>query len=341
MVGSPRSVCVLAVVWAVAGVTTGCAAESRDLSGCREVTAAREYSKAVEVSRPLLDRLDKGLRAPGMTLAVSVRGRLVWSVACGHADRARDRPTSEGTRFRIGSVSKAITAAALMRYAAAGDVDLDAPVSRYLPEFPHGREISLRRLAGHLGGIRHYQTPGEVVNTRHFSTVRDSLRIFEDDPLVAPPETRFAYSSYGYDVIGAALEAATGETFRALVGRAVLAPARLARTTLGGAPAGAGSSFEEASTAGPRGYGSPRRSIPPTVFRPAASSRRRSTWPASGRRFWTGRSSRVPRRGRCSRLRRPETAPKPGTGSASRSTRVPSGSSPGRQARSAEAPPSS
>src|SRR5262245_35840824 len=248
MVGSPRSVCVLAVVWAVAGVTTGCAAESRDLSGCREVTAAREYSKAVESSRPLVDRLNKGLRAPGMTLAVVVRGRVVWSLACGYADRANDRPTSEGTRFRIGSVSKAITAAALMRYAAAGQVDLDAPVSRYLQGFPHGREISLRQLAGHLGGIRHYQTPGEVVNKRHFASVRDSLRIFEDDPLVAPPGTRFAYSSYGYDVIGAALEAATGETFRALVGRAVLAPARLARTTLGGAPAGAGSTFYESTT---------------------------------------------------------------------------------------------
>lgn len=180
-----------------------------------------------------------------MTLAVAVHGRIVWSLACGYANRARHQPTSEGTRFRIGSVSKAITAAALMHYAAAGVVDLDTPLSRYLPLFPHGREMTLRQLAGHLGGIRHYQTPDEVVNTRHFASVRASLRIFEDDPLVAPPGTRFAYSSYGYDVIGAALEAATGETFQALLRRAVIGPAHLARTTLGNAPAHGASTFYE------------------------------------------------------------------------------------------------
>jgi CubicO group peptidase (beta-lactamase class C family) len=209
-----------------------------------------DYSTAIRASRPLVDKLNAGLRSPGMTLAVAVRGRVVWSLACGYADRARRRPTSEGTRFRIGSVSKAITAAALMRYAADGDVDLDTPISRYLPAFRHGREITLRQLAGHLGGIRHYQTAAEVVNTRHFATVRDSLRIFEHDPLVAPPGTRFAYSSYGYDLIGAALEAATGKTFQALVGDAVLQPARLGQTTLGTAPARAVSTFYEVTTDG-------------------------------------------------------------------------------------------
>lgn len=210
----------------------------------------RGYSKAVKASRPLVDRLSRGLRAPGMTLAVAVRGRIVWSLACGYADRARRQPTSEGTRFRIGSVSKAITAAALMRYAAARRVDLDTPISRHLASFPRGREITLRQLAGHLGGIRHYRTRAEVVNTRHFASVRDSLRIFEDDPLVARPGTRFAYSSYGYDVIGAALEAATGETFQALIARAVFRPAHLTQTTLANAPAHATSTFYELATDG-------------------------------------------------------------------------------------------
>jgi serine beta-lactamase-like protein LACTB, mitochondrial len=254
MYGKPLGVCLLALVCAAASVASfaarGCAAEIREFSGCRELRAARDYSEAINASRPLVDRLNGGLRAPGMTLALAVRGRVVWSLACGYADRARHRSTSEGTRFRIGSVSKAITAAALMRYAADGEVDLDTPISRYLPLLPHAREITLRQLAGHLGGIRHYQTPDEVVNTRHFATVRDSLRIFENDPLVAPPGTRFAYSSYGYDVIGAALEASTGDTFPALVRRAVLRPADLAQTTLGDAPARGASTFYELTTDG-------------------------------------------------------------------------------------------
>src|SRR5262245_3325591 len=249
----PRVATPLAVVCVAATVTTvaaGCSSAARDVSGCRQVRAARDYSKAIEASRPLVDRLNTGLGAPGMTLAGTVRGRLVWSVACGYSDRARHRPTSEGTRFRIGSVSKAITAAALMRSVTDGEVDLDAPISRYLPSFPHGRKITLRQLAGHVGGIRHYETPDEVVNTRHFATVRDSLRIFQYDPLVAPPGTRFAYSSYGYDVIGAALESATGETFQMLVRRAVLAPAHLAHTTFASAPANAAATFYELTTDG-------------------------------------------------------------------------------------------
>jgi CubicO group peptidase (beta-lactamase class C family) len=237
----------IALVCIVAG---GCTPKSRDFSGCREASAVRDYSKAIGVSRPVVEKLNRGLRAPGMTLAVAVRGRVVWSLACGYADRARHRPTSEDTRFRIGSVSKAFTAAALVRNAADGTVDLDAPISSYLPTFPRGREITLRQLAGHLGGIRHYETAAEVVNTRHFVTVRDSLRIFEHDPLVAAPGTQFAYSSYGYDVIGAALEAATGQPFQALVTRAVLEPAHLDATTFAHAPARTASTFYELTTNG-------------------------------------------------------------------------------------------
>lgn len=126
------------------------------------------------------------------------------------------------TQFRIGSVSKTLTAAALVHYADAGLVELDAPIARYLPGFPHARGITLRRLAGHLAGIRHYETADEAVNRRHFPSVRATLAIFANDPLVSSPGTRFAYSSYGYDVIGAALERATRLSFPELMRRAVL-----------------------------------------------------------------------------------------------------------------------
>jgi hypothetical protein len=77
MYGRPLGVCLLALVCAAASVATfaarGCAAEIRDFSGCRELRAARDYSEAINASRPLIDRLNSGLRAPGMTLALAVR----------------------------------------------------------------------------------------------------------------------------------------------------------------------------------------------------------------------------------------------------------------------------
>jgi CubicO group peptidase (beta-lactamase class C family) len=138
-----------------------------------------------------------------------------------------------------------------MHYVESGTVDLDAPIERYVPSFPsHGGGITLRRLAGHLAGIRHYETQAEAVNTRHFQSVSASLAVFADDPLVAAPGTEFAYSSYGYDLIGAALEQATGSSFATLVGRSVLAPARLGETTLLTAPAPQRATFYELTSKG-------------------------------------------------------------------------------------------
>ena len=234
-------------------VACGSATQARSTNGagCRETNAAPAYASAIRTARPLVRRLAAGLRAPGLSLAVAADGKIVWSVNCGYSNVAARRPVGDHTRFRIGSVSKTLTAAALMRYAAVGKVDLDAPIGRYVPSFSaRGSAITLRRLAGHLAGIRHYETQAEAVNTRHFDSVTASLATFANDPLVAPPGTQFAYSSYGYDVIGAALERATNESFGALMRQAVLAPAGLNETTLATAPAGRRSSFYELTSNG-------------------------------------------------------------------------------------------
>jgi serine beta-lactamase-like protein LACTB, mitochondrial len=239
----------------VAAVTVACGSttqtRSRHGAGCRETKAAAAYASAIRTAMPLVRRLAAGIRAPGMSLAVAADGKIVWSVNCGYSNIDAGRPVDDHTRFRIGSVSKTLTAAALMHYAAVGKVDLDAPIGRYLHSFPsHGGGITLRRLAGHLAGIRHYETRAEAVNRRHFDSVAAPLAIFANDPLVAPPGTQFAYSSYGYDVIGAALERATDESFGTLMRQAVFASADLNETTLATAPSGRRSSFYELTSRG-------------------------------------------------------------------------------------------
>ena len=227
------------------------AAPERDPAACRETTAAPGYAASIKAARPLVRRLNTGLRSPGMSLAVAARGRIVWTVDCGFADLKARHPVRDGTRFRIGSVSKTVTAAALMHYVDDGRVQLDVPIDRYVPSFPsHGGGITLRRLAGHLAGIRHYETPAEAVNTRHFDSVAESLAIFANDPLVAEPGARFAYSSYGYDVIGAALARATGLEFEDLMRQAVLGPAALRETTLATAPQTRRATFYELTSTG-------------------------------------------------------------------------------------------
>jgi len=99
-----------------------------------------------------------------------------------------------------------------------GTLDLDAPVQRYVPGFPVKRyPITVRQVAGHLAGIRHY-LPGEFENRKHYATVSEGLSIFAGDSLLFEPGTRFEYSSYGYNLLSAVIEGARGRqvTFRLL-----------------------------------------------------------------------------------------------------------------------------
>ena len=192
-----KRVSMMALVAALAAAASACAGASeaaRAKQLCRQSLAAPEYRQPIRADRALLRRLKEGLRAPGLSLTVAAGGKIVWSVSCGYADLGSRRPVTAHTRFRIGSVSKTLTATALAAYAESGRVDLDASVDRYV-DFPsHGGAITLRRLAGHLAGIRNYESQAEAVNRRHFASVTATLALFAGDPLVAEPGTRFSYS---------------------------------------------------------------------------------------------------------------------------------------------------
>jgi CubicO group peptidase (beta-lactamase class C family) len=167
---------------------------------------------------------------PGMSVAVGVDGRVVWSEGFGYADVENRSPVLEATRFRIGSVSKPLTAAALAQLLEAGRVDLDAPVQRYVPSFPEKRwPITTRQLAGHLSGIRHYNGD-EFLNGRRYDTVVEGLEIFQDDTLLFEPGARYSYSSYAWNLISAVVEGASGEDFLTYMQENVFRPLELEAT---------------------------------------------------------------------------------------------------------------
>ncbi len=87
-------------------------------------------------------------------------------------------------------------------------IDLDADVQRYLPSFPKKQwPITIRQLLGHQSGIRHYRQDGsDVDSTAHYADRQEPLKIFQDDPLVFEPGTKYSYSTYGFNVLGAIVE---------------------------------------------------------------------------------------------------------------------------------------
>lgn len=168
--------------------------------------------------------------APGLDVAVAVNGKIVWSQGFGYADLAAKTPVTSSTRFRIGSVSKPLTAAGLALLVERGQMDLDAPVQQYLPDFPQKEApITIRLLAGHLSGIRNYRG-NEAFSNQPYPDLRSALKIFENDPLLSPPGTKFSYSSYNWNVIGAAMESAAKENFLKYMTEQVFRPLNLTNT---------------------------------------------------------------------------------------------------------------
>jgi serine beta-lactamase-like protein LACTB len=172
---------------------------------------------------------------PGISAAVVQDGELVWSEGFGMADLENFVPATSFTLFRLGSISKPITATAILQLSERGKLDLDAEVQKYCPAFPKKEwPITTRELLGHLGGIRHYNPDGKgdipEDSAKHFSSMEDSLEIFAGDALVAKPGTKFHYSTYGYTVLGCVLEGAAAEKYMDYVKENVFDPARMAET---------------------------------------------------------------------------------------------------------------
>jgi CubicO group peptidase (beta-lactamase class C family) len=172
---------------------------------------------------------------PGIGAAVVLEGEPVWSAGFGMSDLEDSAPATSSTLFRLGSISKPITATAILQLWERGKLDLDAPVQKYCPAFPQKEwPITARELLGHLGGIRHYNADGKGDvpddSARHFASMEESLQIFAGDPLVARPGTRFNYSTYGYTLLGCVLEGAASQKYVEYVRENIFKPAGMAQS---------------------------------------------------------------------------------------------------------------
>src|SRR5579864_5478429 len=173
---------------------------------------------------------------PGVSVAVVENGEYEWGSGFGLADMENNAPASEHTLYRLGSISKSLTATAALQLWERGKLDLDVPVQKYCPAFPQKPwPISTRQVLGHTGGIRHYkaeqQDDPEGGNIKHFDDpIQAGLSFFKDDPLVAQPGTSFHYSTQGYTLVGCVMEGASGAKYLDLMRDNVFVPAGMEQT---------------------------------------------------------------------------------------------------------------
>ncbi len=168
---------------------------------------------------------------PGLSVALVTDGQLRWANGYGLADIENNVPAKAATVYRLASISKPITATAVMQLFERGKLDLDAPVQKYCPAFPQKQwPVTARLLLGHLGGVRHYHANGDDTEiTHHYASIVDALDVFKADPLLHEPGTKYLYSSYGFTLLGCVVEGASGMKYADYVRANIFQPANMAQ----------------------------------------------------------------------------------------------------------------
>jgi serine beta-lactamase-like protein LACTB, mitochondrial len=187
--------------------------------------------------RAYLEQLRRSTGTPGISAAVAQKGRIVFSDGVGYADLDNLVPANGATVFNVGSVSKVITAVAVLQLVEQGKVDLDDPIQKYVPAFPQKAAgvVTVRHLMTQTSGIRHYRRtdfPESAVNenVKPFASFEESLRIFKDDPLLFKPGEFYSYSSYAVNLLQGVIESASGMKFEEYLRQHVWSPAGMSST---------------------------------------------------------------------------------------------------------------
>ncbi len=207
---------------------------------------------------PGMERVDAVMRelmakydCPGGQLAVARHGRLVLNHGYGLADRDAKTPVQPDSRFRVASLSKLLTSVAILTLVEQGKLDLDAQAFALLPHLmplpgakpdPRLVAITVRHLLQHTGGwdrdvsgdpMFNPLAIAQAVGTPAPADAEAVIRYMLGRPLDTAPGTHYAYSNFGYDVLGRIIEKITGERYADYVQAHVLQPAGARHLALG------------------------------------------------------------------------------------------------------------
>ena len=178
-------------------------------------------------------RVDHDL--PGISVAVAVDGKIVFSEGVGYAELDNRTPATGRTVHNIGSVSKVFAVVGLMQLVEAGLIDLDATLQQYMSYYPEQPSpITIRHILTHTSGIRHYRSgefgPYGLLRFRHYDSFEEATRLWRDDPLVYDPGTAWMYSSHAHNLQHGIVESVTDEKYEEYLKYNVFEPAGMMAT---------------------------------------------------------------------------------------------------------------
>ncbi|MDQ6931660.1 MAG: beta-lactamase family protein [Candidatus Eremiobacteraeota bacterium] len=172
-----------------------------------------------------------GTQVPGMSVAIGYHGRVIFAKGYGKSDLASGAPMTAQTRLGIGSVTKQMTAGALLTLQRDGLLSIDQKVKVLLPQYFYGNRMTLHELSTLSGGMQgHDEDPngdvtfGIVGASTGNSTVPQVLAKLNATPPIRPPNTKWDYSNISYWLLGRTIEAATKGSYAQAMQARVFGP---------------------------------------------------------------------------------------------------------------------
>lgn len=176
------------------------------------LTDAMAAGPAVE---KLKEEFSRQFRAdgPGVAILVARDGKVLFEQGYGLGDRGSKVPVTPQTIFRIGSVTKQFTAAAILRLAEQGKLCVDDPLEKFFPGYPRAEGVLLRNMLNHTSGLHDYTSKSEfLLLVSKPVAVPTAIKWFRDDPPDFRPGTKFEYSNTNYFLLGEIVAKVSGQT---------------------------------------------------------------------------------------------------------------------------------
>jgi CubicO group peptidase (beta-lactamase class C family) len=152
--------------------------------------------------------------APGIAVLVSKDGKVVYEKGFGYADIKGKKIVTPNTKFRIGSVTKQFTAAAILKLQEQGLLSVQDKLSKYIPDYPKGNEVTIHQLLTHTSGIHSYTGKPDFVSKVTKTISEDSLIYsFKNDPYDFNPGEKFLYNNSGYFLLGYIIGKVSGKPY--------------------------------------------------------------------------------------------------------------------------------
>jgi D-alanyl-D-alanine carboxypeptidase len=188
-----------------------------------------------ELVAAVREKLQKDAAADQFAGAVLIAkdGKPVFAQAYGLADRARKVPNTLQTRFRIGSMNKMFTAVSILQLAQAGKLKLSDPLGKFVPDYPNkevAAKVSIEQLLTHAGGTGDFFGPEFDAHRLELRTLDDYVKLLGNRALEFEPGSKYAYSNYGFILLGVVIEKVSGESYYDYVRKHVYGPAGMTST---------------------------------------------------------------------------------------------------------------